>query len=490
MKKLVEGLNEEQCAAVGAPLSGSILVLAGAGCGKTTVLTRRIGWLCSNGYDPEHVCALTFTRKAADEMRERVSGIEFMNECESKPFITTFHSFALFILREKIDEIENFVRLGYSAGPILQTEKERLKLISEIVTKDDRETLGVDLVGLESLITRCTVFPEKINAFPDENQLIIRKLLHQFTTEKRRRGVWDFEDLTADVIELFRLDSSVLERYQEKFRYFLVDEFQDTNPVQIAFLKQLLLPSTGLFAVGDDDQAIYGFRGADVRPTMEFTTIFNNAQIVKLQTNYRSSLQILHAANSIFKKKPEAYRKILRSGLNNKNNSGVTPKWLHFENQAQMADFIIGEARKLAGVLKVHIQQCAVLFRVNRSLEWVSQYYAQKGLAPEEPPTLVTIHGSKGLEYPVVFLCDLEESVFPNYRPPGKKKRKGKIIGKVLDYFIGGKESAVCDWDEEQRLFYVGVTRAKQVLYMISVKNKFVYGRLRKFKRSRFRRLV
>ncbi|MBN1602543.1 MAG: ATP-dependent helicase [Chitinispirillaceae bacterium] len=489
MKNLVEGLNEEQCAAVRASLTGSILVLAGAGCGKTTVLTRRIGWLCSNGFDPEHVCALTFTRKAADEMRERVSGIELMKECERRPFIATFHSFALFILREKIDEVENFVRLGYSAAPTLQTEKERLKLISEIVAKGDREILGVDLIGLESLITRCTVFPEKINAFSGENQLIIRKVLHQFTYEKRRRGVWDFEDLTADVIELFKLDFSVLERYQKKFRYFLVDEFQDTNPVQIAFLRQLLLPSTGLFAVGDDDQAIYGFRGADVRPTLEFTTIFNNAGIVKLQTNYRSSLQILHAANSIFKKKPQAYRKILRSGLSNKSSKGVPPKWLHFENQTQMADFLIGEAQKQVGSLKINIHQCAVLFRINRSLEWVSQYYAQQGFTTEETPALVTIHGSKGLEYPVVFLCDLEESVFPNYRPPGKKVRKGRIVGKILDYFIGGKAPAVCDWDEEQRLFYVGVTRAKQVLYMITVRNKFVYGRKRKFERSRFRKL-
>jgi DNA helicase-2/ATP-dependent DNA helicase PcrA len=102
----------------------------------------------------------------------------------------------------------------------------------------------------------------------------------------------------------------------------------------------------------------------------------------------------------------------------------------------------------------------------------------------------MTIHASKGLEFPAVFLCDLEESVFPNYRPPKKKVRKGKVIGKMLDYFLGGMEPIHCDWDEERRLFYVGVTRAKQVLYVISAKNKYMYGRLKKFERSRFLKLV
>jgi superfamily I DNA/RNA helicase len=489
MKNLIDGLNEEQCAAVRAPLTGSILVLAGAGCGKTTVLTRRIAWLCENGYDPEHVCALTFTRKAADEMRERVSRIESMAEKAGKPFIATFHSFSLSILRDKIDGVENFARLGYSINPILQSEKGRLKLISEIVTKEDREILEVDLDGLDSLITKCTVFPEKIGTFSIESQTIINNALGQFSSEKRRRGVWDFDDLTAGVIELFRGYSSILEYYQKKFRYVLVDEFQDTNPIQIAFLKQLLISSTGLFAVGDDDQAIYGFRGADVRPTLEFTTIFNDAGLVKLQTNYRSSQRILQAANEIFKKKPAVYRKILRSGLENTKDKGTHPKWLHFENQAQMSDFIIQETVMLADSLMINMKECAVLFRINKSLEWVTQYYSQRGFAIENTPTLVTIHASKGLEYPVVFLCDLEEGVFPNYRPPGKKVRRG-VVGRFLDYFVGGKEPAVCNWDEEQRLFYVGVTRAKQLLYMISVKKKYIYGRQRKFEISRFKKLV
>jgi superfamily I DNA/RNA helicase len=490
IKNLTSGLNEEQCAAVKAPIDGSILVLAGAGCGKTTVLTRRIAWLCISGYDPENICALTFTRKAAEEMRERVSNLESMAGFEKKPFIATFHSFSLSILREIVDGKENFSRIGYTVSPQLLSEKDRLKLISGMVAQEDREILGVDLASLDALITKCSVFPEKINSYSVESQSYIRKILLKFTTEKRSRGVWDFDDLTAGVIELFGNDKSIMEYYQKKYSYYLVDEFQDTNPVQINFLKHLLTPSTGLFAVGDDDQAIYGFRGADIEPTLQFDTLFNNAKIFKLQINYRSTPQILGTANLIFKNKPAAYRKILQSGLKNHGSNGVRPKWLKFENQLLMAECILERAAMHARLLNVKIAECAILFRVNKSLEWVAQYYAQKGYSTEQVPALFTIHASKGLEYPLVFLCDLEESVFPNYRPPGKKVRKGKIIGRMLDYFIGGREPAVCDWDEEQRLFYVGVTRAKQVLYMISVKNKDVYGRPHRFKKSRFSKMI
>ncbi|HEX2959030.1 MAG TPA: ATP-dependent helicase [Chitinispirillaceae bacterium] len=487
MNSLFDKLNEEQVAAVGAPLDGSLLVLAGAGCGKTTVLTRRIAYICSNGIAPSNVCALTFTRKAADEMRERVGSIKCMAEIDAKPHIATFHSFSLSILRDTIDGKENFLRLGYSVSPTLQSENERLKLISGMVTKEEREILGVDLGGLDVLITKCTVFPEKIADYPEDSQVRITKILQLFTEEKRKRGFWGFDDLTGGAIELFKNYPSILHWYQQKFNYFLVDEFQDTNPVQITFLKMLLLPTTGLFAVGDDDQAIYGFRGADVRPTMEFTSLFNSARITKLQINYRSSVQILHAANGIFKNKPVAYRKVLKSGLCGDKRSGPLPKWFQFENQMMMADWILAEGKKCAEKMNVAVTECVILLRVNASLEWLSRYYEQKGHTPEQIPSMMTIHASKGLEYPVVFLCDLEESVFPNYRPPGKKVRKSKITGKILDYFIGGKAPIVCDWDEERRLFYVGVTRAKQVLYMVSVKNKYVYGRLKKFRRSRFR---
>jgi superfamily I DNA/RNA helicase len=201
-------------------------------------------------------------------------------------------------------------------------------------------------------------------------------------------------------------------------------------------------------------------------------------------------VQILQAANGIFKNKPVAYRKVLKSGLTGDKRSGPLPKYLQFENQTLMAEWILSESKKLSGKLNIAVAECTVLFRVNASLEWMAGYYDKNGYPIETIPSLMTIHGSKGLEFPVVFLCDLEESVFPNYRPPKKKVRNGKIVGKMLDYFIGGKEPIKCEWDEERRLFYVGVTRAKQVLYILSAKNKYMYGRLKKFERSRFVKLV
>jgi superfamily I DNA/RNA helicase len=261
-----------------------------------------------------------------------------------------------------------------------------------------------------------------------------------------------------------------------------VDEFQDTNPLQIQLLRMILSETARVFAVGDDDQAIYGFRGADIGPTIEFTRFFDGARIVKLQTNYRSVPAILKFANRIFSHKTSSYRKILVSGKY-KDFKGKWPSWHRFEDQSKMVHWIAVQAHTLCQKCKIPLSSMAILFRVNQSLASVNTLIKTE-IPDISSITLMTIHKSKGLEFPVVFLCDLEESVFPSYRIPDTR-----TIHTFKDFIVElfrKRKNIDCDWDEEKRLFYVAVTRAEKHLFLLSVRNKKVYGRVRRFKYSRF----
>lgn len=483
---LFSNLNKEQVDAVRAEPTRHILVLAGAGCGKTTVLTRRIAFLVKNGFPAENILALTFTRKAADEMAARVVKSEFVSQICQLPIVTTFHGFALKVLSECIDKKTNFERIGYSGNVRLVSEIERLSMLSSVSRSEDRRALGVDLLTLDALLAKHEVFPETSTGVESNRYTYLKQVAGQLTIKKQAGGLWGFSDLLTGCLQLFNLNPHIAQLYRERFRAILVDEFQDTNPVQIQLLRILLAGTTRVFAVGDDDQAIYGFRGADIGPTIEFTKYFAGATIVKLQTNYRSIPVILKFANRIFSDKSDCYRKILVSGKYS-NHKGKWPSWHRFDNQSKMVHWIAICANKLSQEYKIQLSSMAILFRVNQSLESVNTF-----IKAEVPGisniTLMTIHKSKGLEFPVVFLCDLEESVFPSYRIPDTRK-----IHTFKDFIVElfrKRKNIECDWDEERRLFYVAVTRAEKHLFLLSVRNKKVYGRVRKFEYSRFCRYV
>ena len=370
----------------------------------------------------------------------------------------------------------------------MQSDHERLRLLFELTSSEERTLLGVDIIGLDALLTKVAVFPERIKNLSPEHSLCIETIAKRIGVKKKALGLWGFDDLTSGVIELFERKRNLQDYYQGRFDYILVDEFQDTNPVQIKFLKMVLSENTGLFAVGDDDQAIYGFRGADIRPTMEFCSIFPNARLIKLQTNYRSVPSILTVANKIFKGKSAAYRKILTSGLYGKSG-GQKPSRLHFDDQTDMVEWILKKALDLSKKSTIPLSDCAILFRVNKSREWVEEFINKRVPLETDVPQLLTIHASKGLEFPIVFLCDLEDGVFPNYRVSSSTQKKN-VFDCWLSLFRNPRSNVECDWDEEQRLFYVGVTRAQKVLYLISVKNKLIFGRKRKFRKSRLLKLI
>jgi superfamily I DNA/RNA helicase len=489
---LVDGLNPPQKKAVTMPFDRHCLILAGAGCGKTAVLTRRIAFCAHILCEQNRILALTFTRRAAEEMKSRLVKLPGITKNTALPVVTTFHGYGLQILRETVKGIRNAERLGYKAEPQLITEDERLSIIADISTIDQRKALGGNILALDDLLARRTINPHKINQLPQVSQKILEKIADTFSQVKIERNFWEFSDMIIKVLALFSQYPDIAEHYSRDFSYILVDEFQDTNPLQITMLNNLLSSENNLFAVGDDDQAIYGFRGADIGPIMHFQDHFPGADIVKLETNYRSTPSILNAANRIFSDKPPQYRKVLKSGKfgEGEDEKVQTPEKYSFVNHAEMAEWIIKTAKRIEKEEGIPLPDMAVLFRINETLDHTKREVEKRLDDDNTIPNFLTVHGSKGLEFPVVFLCDLEESIFPSYR-----LRRSHRIRTWSDVFkrIVTKRKAdeiECDFDEEKRLFYVGVTRAERFLFLLNVKEKSVHGRRVLFRPSRFLKLL
>jgi len=489
MNQLLSGLNDEQKKAVTISRDHHTLVLAGAGCGKTTVLTRRIAYLVGDGVSQEKILALTFTRKAAQEMLLRIKLLEQIDSGFALPVITTFHGFALKLLASESGGKSNFERIGFRNRPRLLDHENRLEILAQITDKRIRTALDVDLIRLDGLVSQYVVFPGRLVSLSPEQKMILQQVVDKYQYEKMKKSLWDFSDLLSGAVKLCEDDPGMVHKTAGVFESVLVDEFQDTNPLQIRFLNHFVDNNCALFAVGDDDQAIYGFRGADIGPTINFTSYFKGAEIVKLQTNYRSKPFILDMANRIFRNKSDVYRKVLVSGKYGKNDRGVKPRVCQFTDQDIMAAWIMLQAEKIYKKNRINIADMAVLFRLNQTCDWMADWIRKK-FPQKTCPQFLTIHKSKGLEYPVVFLCDLEEGVFPNYRISSGRNNIGSVWDLIKEWYNSKKNPIECDWEEEKRLFYVGVTRAIEYLYLFSCKNKMVYGRRRRFDRSRFLRIV
>lgn len=310
---ILSGLNPQQAQAATSPFDTHCLVLAGAGCGKTAVLTRRIALCAVTFCEQKRILALTFTRKAAEEMKTRLLALPGIHPDRELPTVTTFHGFGLSILRGTVAGRRNSERLGYSSEPALLSDEKRLEALASISSKGERAALGLDLLKLDDLIACASVDPRKTHGLGSQKRAVLDMLVGRFAGFKTANNVWEFSDMIARSLELLSNFADVRRHYAALFRHIVVDEFQDTNPLQISALKQLLSEGTKAFAVGDDDQAIYGFRGADTEPTLNFAHHFPGARLVKLETNYRSRPSILCAANRIFADKPPQYRKVLRS---------------------------------------------------------------------------------------------------------------------------------------------------------------------------------
>ena len=334
---------------------GPLLVLAGAGSGKTRVLTHRVVYLIEEkGINPWNIMAITFTNKAAGEMRERVD--KLVSFGAESVWVSTFHSSCVRILRRHIEA------LGYSSDFTIYDSDDQKTLMKQVLKKLDVDTklykersmLGQISSAKDQLIT-----PEEmeLNAGSDIRQKKTAQIYKAYQDELKKNNALDFDDLIVKTVELFENNPEVLNYYQERFRYIMVDEYQDTNYAQFKLVSLLAKKYRNLCVVGDDDQSIYKFRGADVRNILDFEEAFPGAKVIKLEQNYRSTQNILNAANEVIRHNRDRKSKTLWTA----NGEGGLVKVRQYNTAEEEADAIARSMRNTGRPWK----EIAVLYRTN-----------------------------------------------------------------------------------------------------------------------------
>lgn len=332
----IEKLNNEQKKAATFK-DGPCLVIAGAGSGKTKVLTTRIANLIENGVKPYNILAITFTNKAAGEMRERVNNIINAHDA----FIGTFHSFGLKIIREN-SALFNLT----SAFTLIDTEDQTsiIKKIMKDINITDKMISPAFIKSKISFIKNNMLSDSEIaNFLISENEKIAVKIYYEYEKILKRNNTLDFDDLLKKPVELFNSNKEVLEKYQDKFKYILIDEYQDTNEVQYKLVKLLSKKYLNLFVVGDPSQSIYAFRGANYQNILNFEKDFKGCTVIKLPQNYRSTQTILDAANEVISHNKQRKDLDLFSDL----GQGVKIKYIRTFNDSTENKRVVDEIQKL-----------------------------------------------------------------------------------------------------------------------------------------------
>lgn len=349
-------LNKEQHDAL-IETEGAVLVTAGAGSGKTKLLTYRIAHLIQNlGVSPYEILAITFTNKAAREMKERASAL-----CErgSDVWISTFHSMCVRILRENIHHLE-----GYSGNFSIYSDADTERLIKKICD----ELKYDDSIKKDAIYYIGTIKNKDLDIedFAEENKYLdcvdeIVKIYHLYQKGLRESNALDFDDLMLKTLELFANCPDVKLRYANRFRYVLVDEFQDTNAVQMKLVKHLTSVHKNIFVVGDEDQCIYTWRGANFENIYGFEKYFEGCKTFKLERNYRSTKQILDSANKIILNNRERHPKSLYT----ENNEGDSVESFVGYDEGEEAEFVANKIKELVNKFGYSYSDFAVLMRLN-----------------------------------------------------------------------------------------------------------------------------
>lgn len=355
---IYDTLNEQQKEAV-LHTEGPLLILAGAGSGKTRVLTHRIAYLIEEkGINPWNILAITFTNKAAGEMRERVDNlVGFGSE---SIWVSTFHSMCVRILRRHID------LLGFDTNfTIYDTDDQKtlMKDICKLLQIDTKIFRERSLLAAISQAKNELVTPEefRIQAQGDFSRQKIASVYEEYEKQMRANNALDFDDLLVKAVQLFQTQADVLDYYQERFRYIMVDEYQDTNTVQFELVRLLSAKYRNLCVVGDDDQSIYKFRGANIRNILDFEQVFPDAKVIKLEQNYRSTSNILNAANAVIRHNHGRKDKTLWTD----NGEGDKINVRQFDTAFDEAEYIVGDIRERVESGKAAYNDHAILYRTN-----------------------------------------------------------------------------------------------------------------------------
>jgi superfamily I DNA/RNA helicase len=458
--KFVDELNDEQRSAA-IHLDGPLLVLAGAGTGKTRVITTRIANLLSQGIAAESILAVSFTRKAGKEMQTRLLGM--IGKKAEQTHVSTFHSLGLSILREQYaaahlernfkvcddkkqleicEYVHDHLEPRLFDGPGVEdidAEALRRAISSGKTRGEEPETL------LQSSSTHDQLIGEAIDAY--NRALLVNRLI-------------DLDDMISLPVKALEADAELQAIYHERYRYMLIDEYQDTNSPQHRLMMCLLGPERNICVVGDDDQSIYAFRGANRELILNFAREFPGATVVKLTVNYRCSSEIIDVANAVIDSSPGRHEKSLVSA----NGPSAPVRFLDVADADDERSFIVDDIRESKTREQRPFSDFAVLVRGQRDAREM-KHALQESSIPCGPHqhgiNVMTLHGSKGLEFPVVYLPGVQETNLPHWNA------------------INDSTAAV---EEERRLFYVGVTRAEQRLTLSAAQRRGSYP----CQRSRF----
>ena len=351
----LDGLNDKQIEAVKHP-SGPLLVLAGAGSGKTRVLTTKVAYLVNESINPYNILAITFTNKAAKEMKERV--IKMLGPDAYKIQISTFHSFGLLLIRD------NYEVLGFDKNFTILDSDDSLTIIKKILKDMNLDPKVYNPRGIKNKISSAKnelMDSKYYSRFANnEYEEIVLAVFEKYEKRLKKNNSLDFDDLLLLPIKLFKENPEILERYQERFKYILIDEYQDTNEAQYRLIKMLGSKYRNVCVVGDLDQSIYGFRGANYRNILNFEKDYPDATVIRLEENYRSTGNILNVANDIIKNNKQRKEKNLWT----KNGVGPKIRYHRSYDEQDEAHYVMNEIKKLI-ISGVNKEDIAVLYRTN-----------------------------------------------------------------------------------------------------------------------------
>lgn len=364
-------LNKEQQEAV-KHMEGPLLILAGAGSGKTTMMTHRIAYMLEKGVSPYNILAVTFTNKAAGEMKDR---IESLTGGTRGMWVMTFHAMCVRILRNH-GEV-----LGFKNGFSIYDESDKKALLKRIVKdlKIDEKIYPVSYIG--SVISSCKEAEEDPDNYIENNSMnfkaeTVAKVYARYMEDLQQNNAMDFDDLLWNAVKLFEASSEVLSYYQERFKYIMVDEYQDTNYLQYKLIHALAEKSHNLCVVGDDDQCIYQWRGADIRNILDFEKDFPETKVIKLEQNYRSDANILDLANSVIANNRNRKAKVLWTD----RTEGSKITYRRLEDEQREAWYVGGEIQRLHDEEGIPFNDMAILYRKNAQSRPFEEKFSFRGI--------------------------------------------------------------------------------------------------------------
>ncbi|KQL27656.1 DNA helicase PcrA [Psychrobacillus sp. FJAT-21963] len=375
-KNLLNGMNKEQEKAV-KTTEGPLLIMAGAGSGKTRVLTHRIAYLIvEKEVYPSKILAITFTNKAAREMRERINGILGAGTGESM-WVSTFHSMCVRILRRNID------RIGYSKSFSILDTTDQLTVIKNILKEQNIDSKKYDprsmlnaISSAKNICIDADTFKAQMNEF-NPFEKTVAEVYKGYEKRLRKNQSLDFDDLIMTTLTLFKRVPEVLEYYQSKFQYIHVDEYQDTNKAQYELVQMLAQKFKNICVVGDSDQSIYRWRGADIQNILSFEKDYPNATVIMLEQNYRSTGRILQAANDVIGNNTSRYPKVLRTD----NLEGEKIEMFRANNEQQEAQFVVQKIQDLMEQENRTLNDFAILYRTNAQSRVMEEVLVKSNMA-------------------------------------------------------------------------------------------------------------